>query len=279
MTLARLEEQEGNMERAARLYQGLVDAGEKSAAPQLALARLEIQAGAYDAALDYSARAVKTDPESYAGYELAGSAWMGKQDYAEAAKAYMQAWERRQSSGLVLKLSHAFAGAGNHAEAASYLEQWLGKHEGDVRAREFLGTVYQNQGEDSKAVTAYERVLQQEPGNPVALNNLAWLYVIEDNPRALELASRAHRENPDNAGIKDTYGWVLVQSGQAGEGLKLLTEAIDALPDVSEVRYHYAVALMKSGRQDEGRQRLRELLDSGAAFEGREQAAALLGDS
>lgn len=243
------------------------------------MARLEMQAGAYDAALDYSARAVKTDPGSYAGYELAGNAWMGKQDYAEAGKAYMQAWERRQTSGLVLRLSHALAGAGNYTGAAGYLEQWLGEHEGDVRAREFLGTVYQNQGEDSKAVTTYETVLQQEPGNPVALNNLAWLYVSEDNPRALELAGRAYREKPDNAGIKDTYGWVLVQSGQAGNGLKLLTEAIDALPDVPEVRYHYAVALMKSGRQAEGRQRLRELLDSGAAFEGRDQAEALLGDS
>lgn len=243
------------------------------------MARLELQAGAYDAALDYSARAVKTDPGSYAGHELAGNAWMGKQDYAEAGKAYVQAWERRQSSGLVLKLAHAMAGAGDYMEAVRYLEQWLGNNDGDVQAREFLGTVYQNQGEDSKAVTTYETVLQYDPGNPVALNNLAWLYVIENNPRALELAGRAWRENPDNAGIKDTYGWVLVQSGQAGKGLKLLAEAIEVLPDVPEVSYHYAVALMKSGRQDEGRQRLRELLDSGVAFEGRDQTEVLLGGS
>jgi tetratricopeptide (TPR) repeat protein len=230
----------------------------------------------FDAALEYSKRALQADPESFAAYELAGNASLGKQDNAAAGKAYAQAWERRQSSRLALRLSSALAVAGNYAEAAGYLEEWLGQHDGDVRAREFLGTMYQHQGKDSKAVAAYEMVLRHESGNPVALNNLAWMYVTDNNPRALELARRAYQADPVNAGIKDTYGWVLVQSGQAEPGLELLAEAMDALPDVPDVRYHYAVALLQSGQQAEGRQRLRELVDGGLPFEGRAAAERLM---
>jgi len=240
-------------------------------------AKLETQAGKFDAALDYSRRAIKADPESYAGYELAGNAWMGKQDHAAAGRAYAQAWARQQAPGLVLKLSRALAGSGNYAKAASRLEQWLADHADDVQARELLGTVYQQQGENGKAVAVYEKVLSIEPGSPVALNNLAWLYIAEGNPGALQLAERAHRAKPDDAGIKDTYGWILVQSGEAERGRELLAEAIEALPDVPEVQYHYAVALMKSGKEAEGRRRLRELVDEGTPFEGRDAAVRLSG--
>jgi len=239
-------------------------------------ARLEIQTDHFDMGLDYSQRAIKVDPRSLVAYELAGNASMGKQDYAAAVKAYAQVWKRQQTSGLVLRLSRALAGSGEEAKAASYLEQWLADHESDVQARELLGTVYQNQGKNRKAVTAYKAVLLAAPENPVALNNLAWLYLAEGNPEALELAQRAYQANPGNAGIKDTYGWILVKSGQPRKGVDLLAAAMDALPEVPDVRYHYAVALIKSGRDTEGRQRLRKLVDEGAPFAGRMAAEKLL---
>ena len=116
----------------------------------------------------------------------------------------------------------------------------------------------------------------EQPENIVALNNLAWLYSIEKDRRALEFAKKAYNIKPEDAGIQDTYGWILVQQGKVEEGLRILQKVIKRLPDVPEVRYHYATALMKSGEEIKARKIFVELLENDEPFEGREDAQKLV---
>lgn len=146
----------------------------------------------------------------------------------------------------------------------------------DARVLQFLGTAYQNMGQNAKAAEIYEKVLVIQPDNLVSLNNLAWLYSLINNPEAVELAERAYRINPDDSGIQDTYGWVLVQQGQVDKGWRILEQAMKKLFDVPEVRYHYAVALFKSGEKTQARKMLKRLLEQHSAFEGRDEAEKLL---
>ena len=156
--------------------------------------------------------------------------------------------------------------------------EWSSEHPDDALVLQFLGIAYQNQGDDTKAKDTYEKALAINPENAVVLNNLAWLYTVDNDHRAVELAERAYNANPDHAGIQDTYGWVLVQKGQVEKGRRVLEQAVEKLPEVAEVRYHYAVALIKTGDQKEGEKILQRLLDSGKTFEGKEAARDLLGD-
>ena len=240
------------------------------------LANLELQSGQYDKVLEYASRVQKVHPDSYMGYELEGNAYMKKEDFTAAKNSYGQAWQRKPLAGLAIKLSEASSRAGRFTEATKSLLAWLDKHPGDVGVLQYLAASFQNMDQHGKAIQVYEKVLEIQPDNVVVLNNLAWLYSLRNNPRALELAEKAHLAKPEDSAIQDTYGWALVQHGQIERGMQMLERAVQALPDVPEVQYHYAVALLKSGEVAMARDILGKLLEDNKPFEGRDEAYRLM---
>lgn len=240
------------------------------------ITNLKLQSGHDVTALAFAEKIQKIKPDLYFGFELAGDASMLKKDYLAAQNSYERAFQHKQLAELAIKLSEASTRAGKSEVAAKPLLVWLDDHPDDARVLQFLGSLYQNSKQNNEAIKAYEKALIIQPDNVVALNNLAGLYSLENNPKALELAESAHRLSSNNAGIKDTYGWLLVQQGQAEKGRRLLEQAREALPASAEVKYHYAVALLKLGEEKSARSLLEKLLASGETFEGRDEALQLL---
>jgi len=247
--------------------------------PALALmTRLEILSGNLDQAMRHSQRIQQEYPELYLGYELLGDVRVAKKDDVEAGKQYEQAWERMRRSELAIKRAEVALRSGADEAAVEPLLFWLGEHPGDDRVRRFLGATYHDSGRDEQAIAEYLRVLAMNPADVAALNNLAWIYFHDGNPAARNMAERAYRIAPDNAGVLDTYGWILVHEDDVEKGTQLLRQASKQLHDVAEVRYHYAVALHLSGDQQQAREILEALLADGKPFDGREQARQLLVD-
>jgi len=251
--------------------------GQPSSLPALALLfRTEMQAGDFDQALEYARRIQQAKPEVNVGYEFAGNAQMAKKDYTAAVNSFSTAWEQKQTGELAIKLYEALSHSGEQEKALAPLEAWLEAHPDDVKPRQFLGDAYLHAGKHNKAIEVYEAVLAAEPDNQVVLNNLALLYSDDKPSRAVELANRAYQINPSVPGVQDTYGWILVQQGQAEKGLRLLKAAMDKLPGVTEVRYHYAVALIKSGDEKAGKALLEKILAENSQFAGRQDAVHYL---
>jgi len=68
-----------------------------------------------------------------------------------------------------------------------------------------LGNVHAHQTDWPAAIASYQQVLQVEPDNPEALNNLAWVLVQAGRPaEALPLAQRAVALNAGNPSCWDT---------------------------------------------------------------------------
>lgn len=97
-----------------------------------------------------------------------------------------------------------------------------------------------NRGNDTAAVSHYREVLQRQPNNIVAMNNLAWLLRDTDTTEALELSRRAAEQAPDSAAILDTYGWVLHGAGQHQQALEVLSRALELDPGNADIEAHLA---------------------------------------
>ncbi len=175
---------------------------------------------------------------------------------------------------------------------ALYLAGRLAEHEGDLpAARRLYGAAIDGTpptadalarraallrapGELASALELLREALALRPDDPVLLNNFALLLARDPDrlSQAVTFARSAHDKAPKHPAVSDTYGWLLVRSGQPEAALPHLRRAAEKLAEVAEVQYHAGVAAARVGEADEARQLLRRAL--GAGLDEGESAAA-----
>ena len=165
-----------------------------------ALAGLEVQAGRNAEALKLARQLQLLAPESPAGLIIEGDVFTVQKQYGDALKAYEKAFAIRQTSLLAIKLHAAQSKAGNTEEADSKLQRWLKDRPDNVAVRQYLAGESLNSGRNKLAIEQYQFLLKKDPNNVLALNNLAHLYQLEKDPRALDTAEQAYRLQPEFLG-------------------------------------------------------------------------------
>jgi putative PEP-CTERM system TPR-repeat lipoprotein len=240
-----------------------------------ALAFLEVQEGNGDAALKRIKDLQQTHPNNAAVLALEGEVYLVLQKYAEAAQAYEAAAKIRPAPELATKIYQARL-AGKLPKPLEPMEQWVREHPDNVGFRNMLADGYIRTGDKRQAAEQYQLILQRQPKHVPSLNNLAWLYHETGDQRALATAREAYALAPQSAAIMDTLGWILVQSGQVAEGLRLLEKAAAPANTPAEIKYHYAAALARSGAKDQAKEQLTQLLGTQALFDSRAEAQQLL---
>jgi len=242
---------------------------------QTALIMLNMQMGAYDEALTLSRQIQQTNPGIPLGAGLEGDLLMAQKKYGAAAQAYGKALEIGNSGLFAMKLHQAQSLAGQTAQAENTLLGWLRNNPNDLLTRAYLGESYSKMGRYPQAIEQYQYVLDKSPATVPVLNNLAWAYRQQKDPRALGTAERAYKLAPENPVVMDTYGWLLLEQGNLAQALPLLQRAAARSPQ-PELRYHLAVALLKTGDKDKARKELESILKTGTVFPSEKEAHALL---
>lgn len=95
------------------------------------------------------------------------------------------------------------------------------------------------------AISSYEELRgYTSDSNAMVLNNLAYAYGKAGQVnKAIALAEKAHHLAPGQASVKDTLGWLLVNSGQNRKrGIVLLEEAVKLAPANRNIANHLAAA-------------------------------------
>ena len=243
---------------------------------QLALASLEVTKGNHEQALVIARQIQKKNGKLPIGFALEGDVLMAQKKPDLAVQAYEQAFTLNKNGPLIVKLHKSLSHAGKGKEANSRLIQWLKSHPADNSTRLYLAGTYLFEKKNREAIEQYEAILRQEPKYVPALNNLAWLYQQEKDPRSLEYAEKANQFTPDNPAILDTLGWILMEQGNTSRSLPLLQKASSLAPKAAEIQYHLILGLIKSGDKTKARKELEQLLTTGNTFSKIDEARALL---
>lgn len=177
----------------------------------------------------------------------------------------------------VIELATYQAAAGDSAAARTTLLQWIQDYPKDIAVRLVLASDLERDNDKEEARAHYAAVLEQDPGNTIALNNLAWSLRLENPQEALALIRRAINTAPDLPVLLDTLAVLESLNGDHKNAQKTIQRARTALPDNLTVRYHEAMIAAALGDKDQAIAVLERILTSNAGqFPERAEAEALL---
>ncbi len=193
-----------NLKKALQNQPGHVDA-------LRTLSGLELQAGRFEEALK-SARQIQTlQPKSPVGFLLEGDILSVRKLPAQALPVYEKAVALGAAGSGVIKVHAAQLASGvPKAQADAQLQTWLQANPKDFRVLRYQASEFMRAGMAPQAIERFEKVVENEPRDGIALNNLAGLYHRQKDPRAIDLAERAYSAMPESAAAADTLGWISI---------------------------------------------------------------------
>jgi Flp pilus assembly protein TadD len=124
------------------------------------------------------------------------------------------------------------------------------------------GGIYESRQDWDHAKQQYQKVLEIQPDNPLASNNLAYVMLQQGGnvDVAFAMAQTARRQLPDNPNSADTLGWAFYHKHVYTSAINLFKEAVKKEPDNALFNYHLGLAYAKSGQAALARQQLDRLV-------------------
>jgi tetratricopeptide (TPR) repeat protein len=141
-----------------------------------------------------------------------------------------------------------------------------------------LAQVYEYVGSIDRARQTYREALKVDPSSYQSMSNLARLDADHGGSLsdALNLAEKAKAEQPDDAGVNDTLGWVYYKQGLYRSAVPVLEAAVARNPQVARFQFHLGMAYLAAGQPAQAHTSLQAALQSGLSGEDARSAQAAL---
>jgi tetratricopeptide (TPR) repeat protein len=221
---------------------------------------------------------VAQQPKSAPAKEFLGLLLWANRDIPEARRAFAEAKAADPAfTGAEMSLVQLDAMEKKWDDAQKRLLAVVAADGGNARARLWLGNIEEYRGDHTAALAQFRKVVELDPDNPDALNNLAYLLnAYKGQPdEALKYAQRAQELAPDDPDAADTMGWILYQKGLYRAAIPPLERAASHNGNVVW-KYHLAMAYAKSGDAVRGRAALQAGLNRNPNVPEAEMAKRLL---
>jgi tetratricopeptide (TPR) repeat protein len=127
------------------------------------------------------------------------------------------------------------------------------------------------------AVARYRRLIEVEPDNALALNNLAYILAVSQNKpdEADPLARRAVALVPEDGVALDTLAWIRHLLRDTRTAATLIADAVRLSPAQPEIRVHAAAIQAALGNRDAASRELQEAIRLDASMAQREDVRKL----
>jgi cellulose synthase operon protein C len=195
------------------------------------LGSLQASSGATDQALKSFSAAVKAKPTNAAGYQALAAFYLNQKNYDEAIRVMQRGTQQLPDTiALHRTLADAFA----------------------------------RKGDFETAISEYEFILDKQPDDLIAANNLASLLLDYRTDKAsLERAQSlaAILRKSQIPQFKDTLGWASYRRGDYRTAVSLSEEAVAALPDEPAIRYHLAMGYIANDLPGKASEQLKKALE------------------
>jgi putative PEP-CTERM system TPR-repeat lipoprotein len=140
---------------------------------------------------------------------------------------------------------------GKYTDSIAFLKQHLKQTDNSMGIRIRIAEVAINHNDFEEAKEQYFAVLEINADNIRALNNLANIFLEQNNvPKALTYAERAANLEPNKGPILDTYATILLKLGRNEEALQFYAKAYKANPAAIEIGIRYAQAMIASNQSE-----------------------------
>jgi putative PEP-CTERM system TPR-repeat lipoprotein len=267
--LAQANDQPG----AVAAYQGAIHVSPNNLAAYQALINLYLRTGDKAKAVDVASSFATAQPGEDSDLLLADTLSLAGRT-PDALAVLRKHVAQNPDSRSVL----AFAGIESKTDrdsAEKRLSDWTRSHHDDAAAQNALAALLMADGKNAAAQAQLEQVVQLQPYNASALNDLAWTVQKSDPARAIRLAALAAKIAPRSGEILDTLAWLNWQQKDRKDSVSMLRQAHVLSPAEPNIAYHLAVALDGSGNRAEARQVLQALLKSNPSFSNGDEARRL----
>lgn len=192
------------------------------------LVLLNLMAEDYEAVLKTADKAFEYNPDDIDLYQYIAPAYTQIKEYDKAVETYNLALEKSDSTNMELRST--------------------------IVTR--MGDAYFVKGDTIKAFECYEKAIDYNPGNIMAMNNYAYFLAEsgKDLDKAERLSAQTIRYEPENPTYLDTYAWIFFKKGEYALALTYMKSAIEhsTEEDMSaELFEHYGDILFMNGKHEE----------------------------
>jgi putative PEP-CTERM system TPR-repeat lipoprotein len=243
---------------------------------QRGLIALAMDAKNYDEAVRIARGLQKQAPKDATGYLFEGEIAAGQKKWDLAADVFRTGIKAVPVPGLAIKLHSALLAGGKVADADKVTADWARDHPKDTLFRMYLADSATARKDYAVAEKQYLGVVQIQPSNAVALNNLAWVTGKLNKDGAVAYAEKAIALAPKQPAFTDTLAMLYSDKNDYAKALDWQTKTLAMAPQNPLYKLNLARIHIKGGKKDLARKELDELAKLGDKFAGQAEVATLL---
>ena len=260
---------EQSLHRALEIKPDLLDA-------QRALIILALETKKYADATRISRTIQEQRPNNMLGFLLEGDIALAQSNWNAATVAYRSGLQKSASTELATKLHSVLIASGNHSESDKFAATWLNEHPTDSVFLLRLGGLAISRKDYNAAEKYYNALVQFQPDNALALNNLAWVTGQLKKDGGIPYAERSNELAPNQPAFMDTWATLLADKNQYVKSIELLTRALEIQPSNPQLRLNLAKIYIKAGDKSRAKTELEVLSKLGEKFADQPEVSGLL---